>query len=72
MSISWRVKIHDLYENNDRCQVCIRCIEGVCISESLLCEVSLYCYVECILSGVTTNFSVIFHDPKTRFRKSVP
>ena len=52
MSVSWRVKIHYLHGNSDRYQACVRCIEGVRISESPLWEVPLY-YVKHLLSGVT-------------------
>ena len=38
MSVSWRVKMHYLYG----CQACVRCIEGVRISEGQLWEVPLY------------------------------
>ena len=34
--------MHYLYGNSDRCQACVRCIEGVRISEGLLWEVPLY------------------------------
>ena len=33
--------MHYLYGNSNRCQACIRCIEGVCISEGPLWEVPL-------------------------------
>ena len=34
--------MHYLYGNNDRCQPCVRCMEGVRNSEGPLWEVPLY------------------------------
>ena len=36
--------MHYLYGNRDRCQACVRCMEGVRISEGPLWEVPLYIY----------------------------
>ena len=37
--------MHYLYRNSDRCQACVRCMEGVRISEGPLWEVPLYTYI---------------------------
>ena len=36
--------MHYLYGNSDRCQPCVRCMEGVRYSEGPLWEVPLYIY----------------------------
>ena len=50
--------MHYLYGNSDRCQPCVRCMEGVCNSEGPLWEVPLYTHIVPIMpnhKGVCGN-----------------
>ena len=49
--------MHYLYGNSDRCQPCVRCMEGVRISEGPLWEVPL-----CIISEKNSSNSSYYYD----------